>query len=140
MTDHSSQRDRVARVVRFGAGSGVMLAFKLAVMWLLEGLLEPQVSYVIVHAMLLFVSYCWHARVTMGVVFSWSSFGRYTRAVALVKLADYLVFTVAFSFFHVQTLFSVVVATALIWVARYVLVTRALAKPQASSPPSGGDA
>lgn len=135
MTSGSTNVDRVPRLVKFVASSGVLLGFKLGSMWLLQGWLDPQWAYVVVHVLLLLVSFALHSKVTMGVDLTWRTFARYTRAVAVIKLTDYLVFSVAFSYFHVEALWSVALATIVIWLARYTMVTRALAPGERATPP-----
>jgi hypothetical protein len=112
--------------LRYSANSGVALGFKLAAMALLTPLMHPSIAYAVVHVLMTFVSYGLHARLSFASERSWRGFFRFLRAVIGIKLLDYLTFNIMFAYLEVKALLSVVLATAVIFVARFFVIRKAL--------------
>lgn len=138
LLEPSPLRSKVLRMLRFATTSGLLLGFKLTCMWLLSGHINAQLAYVLVHIVLLFVSYAMHARLSFSSAFTWRSFVRYSRAVAVIKLTDYLIFSVVFSLLKIDALWSVSAATLVVWLLRYGMVSRAFRESAESDEPGGG--
>lgn len=124
LQDRSALRAKVLRLLRFASISGFLLGFKFGWMWLLDGRMNPQLSYAGVQVVILFLSYGLHATFSFQSKFSWSSFWRYCQVVVFLSLTDYLIFSVVFSLLNITALPSVAAATLGVWLLRYSVVSR----------------
>ena len=118
--------ERLKELIRYAANSVVVLATKLSCMWVLDHYLNALVAYLIVHVIVFFCSYWIHSRFSFGAELSWPRMARYLRAVIVIKVLDYLIFSVAFVYFHIEALWSVFGATVIIGLVRFALARSAL--------------
>jgi len=127
---------------RFAANAGVVLAVKLLGLALLTPYIHASIAYALIHVVTVLLSYVLHAFVSFKGTASVRDFFQFLKAVLAVKLADYVVFNVLFAYLEIKALSSVVLATAVIFVVRFLTIRRALggkrAEGEAKVPPSAG--
>src|SRR5687768_8122767 len=111
---------------RFVANAGVVLAVKLAGVALLTPYMHAAVAYALIHVVTVLLSYVLHAFISFKGTASFRDFWQFLKAVLAVKIADYVVFNVLFTYFEIRALSSVVLATAVIFVVRFITIRRAL--------------
>jgi hypothetical protein len=134
VSEPTAVRSKILRLVRFASISGFLLAFKFGWMWLSERRVDAQWSYAAVQVVILFLSYGLHATFSFNSKFSWRSFWRYCRVVALLSLTDYLIFSVVFSLLNITALPSVAAATLGVWLLRYSVVSRVFRSADGTTP------
>lgn len=126
--DRNAWRVRSAELLRYGGGSLVMLAVKLAVMQLALLALGEVAAYALVQVFVFLGSYAWHSRMTFGTRFSWASLGRYLRTMVVFQTLDWLVFTVIFTRYGIDSTLVILISTAVVFVLRFLFVRRSLRK------------
>jgi len=124
MSLDAGQTKSAMKLFKYGLNSGVILAIKLCLMWILLGFLKEELAYFVVHLVIFFTAYLIHAKFSFAVQLTKQNLGSYFRAVIYIKLIDYLIFAVAFRFLQLDAMISVVIATAIIFLIRFVLVKR----------------
>jgi hypothetical protein len=115
------------QMVRYGVNCGLVLGVKLVLIVALSPWLAPAISYLLIHVVTFFLSYAIHTRHTFRTAFSGAGMVNYLMAVAGFKLFDYLLFNllVAWEF---NAPFSVILASAIEAVARFLVVRRILTR------------
>jgi putative flippase GtrA len=112
--------------LRYVAGSGVMLALKLALMQLAVRLLAAVPAYALVQVAIFFASYAWHCRFTFGARFSRAGLGRFLRTMVVFQALDWLLFSVIYTRFGLDSNLVILLSTAVVFVVRFVFVRRSL--------------
>lgn len=124
-------------LARFGLTAVVMLGLKLGLTHGLLPWLHPLAAYLIVQVILTGISYALHARFTFRQQHSLRSFSRYARVIVLFQILDYLLFAVLLEWLQWDTTFSILSATVVIFLVRFLAVRRSFrASPTDSSPSS----
>lgn len=125
-----SWREKLTRLMpqllRFGCVTSLVLGCKLGIVWLLERVVNPYVSYLITHVVIFLVSYFLHSKLTFKAELSWRRMGEYLKAVIGIKVLDYLIFTVALATLEIDSLVAVFTATVLITMMRFAFARKAL--------------
>lgn len=114
------------RFIRYGINSACVLGIKLLLAVGLMRVLDAYAAYFIVHIIVFFVSYYIHSRHSFSIRMSWRSMKRYFWAVIAMKLLDYVVFVLAFGYFKITAIESIILATLVIAVIRFFVAQRAL--------------
>jgi len=124
MSLEAGQKKGAQKLFKYGLNSGVILGIKLSLMWILIGFLQEELAYLVVHLIIFFTAYLIHARFSFAVRVTRQNLGSYFRAVIYIKIIDYLIFAVAFRLLQIDAMISVIIATAIIFLIRFVLVKR----------------
>lgn len=122
-------KSQMLEFLRYGTNSVVVLCFKLLLVWLLTLWLNAYWAYFWTHICVFLFSYTIHSKYSFRSEMTLSSLKRYFLAVIAIKIFDYLIFAVAFTYFQITALASVIVATLVIAVMRFFLARSAL-RPQ----------
>ncbi len=113
--------------LRYAVACCLMLGLKVLIASLLSFWLTPVAAYLIVHVIVFFVSYAIHSKFTFNVPRTRQSLSKYFQAVVVFKIIDVAGFTLLSSY-GLDTLASILIASAFEFVIRFVLVRGALFK------------
>ena len=111
--------------IRFCASCSVALAFKLGTTWLLLHYMNAMLAYFFAHIATFFVSYLVHGRYSFKTGYGVASLLAYLRTVIIFKCTDYAIFSIAFNYFEISALWSVLVASTILLVLRFGMTKRA---------------
>lgn len=116
----------LAVLVRFGLSSLVTIAIKIAITWFFSYGLNEYLSYFLTHFIILFWSYYSHLRFTFRSTHSTDRFWAYCKAVIFIKLLDFALFGLFFSFSSEQLSVSVLLASVIVSLVRFLTIRKAL--------------
>ena len=117
---------RFRELARYAAGSGVMLLVKLLLMQAALLVASPVPAYALVQVFVFLGSYVLHSKVTFGTPFGWGSLGRYLQTMIVFQALDWILFTVIFTRWRIDSSLVILVSTAVVFVLRFVFVRRSL--------------
>lgn len=129
------------KFLKYGFGCLFSLTIKISLthifiyfLWL-----SPQISYVLVHIVLLFYSFTYHTKVTFNNKLSMRLFKEFCLSVMAFKVADYLIFLVGVELLkkwlagyldgtlvNYAVSFSIAISTIFIFMARFVVYKKIL--------------
>lgn len=134
------RRELLGEFVRFALNAGVVLGLKVVGVALLTPYLHASIAYALIHVFTVLASYLLHLYVSFrGQKATLSDFFQFLKAVIGIKIADYVVFNVLFTFFEIKAMSAVVLATAGIFFLRFVTIRRALkGRKRGAEPASAG--
>jgi len=118
--------------LRYAGGSGVMLLLKLALMQAAVLVLAEVPAYAVVQVAIFFASYAWHCRFTFGARFSGRGMGRYLRTMVVFQTLDWVLFSVIFTRFGINSTLVILASTAVVFVVRFIYVRRSLREEPAA--------
>lgn len=121
-------RQPAHQFIRFGMSSAVTVCVKIGLTWALAQVMNDYLSYFITHIVILFWSYFSHLKFSFNEEHTWHRFGEYAKAVFLIKLSDYLLFTVVLNVTDGSLTLSVLLASLIMAIIRFVAVRRAMAQ------------
>ena len=114
------------QLLRYACSCGLVLATKLALTWLLIQWLLPLLAYLLVHVVTFFVSYSLHSRFSFQAAYSWNKLRQYGTTVIAFKIIDYLLFAVLFTYWEIEALWAVLVASLMVMLLRFLVVRQVL--------------
>ena len=117
---------RTTELATYGAGSLLMLAFKLGLMRLFLLFSQELLAYCLVQIFVFLGSYVWHSRVTFRIGLSWRRMREYLRTMVVFLGLDYVVFAVIFTRFAIGSTYVIFMATGVVFLLRFVFVRRSL--------------
>jgi hypothetical protein len=117
---------RTVELVKYGAGSLLMLAFKLGLMQLFLLFSRELVAYCLVQIFVFFGSYLWHSKVTFRIGLSWRRMVEYLKTIIVFLGLDYFVFAVIFTRYLIASTYVIFMATGVVFMLRFVFVRRSL--------------
>jgi uncharacterized membrane protein YjgN (DUF898 family) len=123
-----------AQLIRFVAASACALAVKVVLTLAFARFLPDHASYLLTHVVVFFWSYYTQARFTFRVSHSPKRMVGYLKAVLLIKLLDYGLFTVVLAVARERLTLSIVIASLAISLLRFTQVRRALRKGVVPAP------
>ena len=130
MSQSDKAKSTAVEFIRYAAVCGFVLGVKTGLTWLMAMALPAMIAYLIVHVIIFFVSYVSHCRVTFRTTGGTRKIRDYFLSVIGFKVADYLIFAVAFKAFHLNSVLSVLVASAGVMVVRFIVVRKVLKRPE----------
>ncbi len=118
-------------IVRVAAGSAAFLGFKLVWVGTNEafGLLPPYLSYMILHAALLFIGWLFNSLVSFRRPLGAAGFLRYSQTVFAFKALDFLAFSVLAYAGGVASVLAVLAASAVLFLLRFLVLSRFVFAP-----------
>jgi len=122
------RRRNWAVLFRFALSSLGTMAIKVGLTWLLARGVDEYLSYALTHTAIFFWSYYSHLRFTFNETHTRTRLGAYFRAVVLIKVLDFLLFSVFLKLSSNQLSLSVLIASALVTFARFFSIRQALTK------------
>ncbi len=105
---------------RFGITGLVLLSIKLLLMSLLKNWMTPLIAYAIIHVLIFFMSYLLHSKFTFKKALAWGKLGAFFKAVILIKAFDYVLFSILFVRFDINSNASILTATLVVLIFRYL--------------------
>jgi putative flippase GtrA len=127
---------------RFGLSSVGTMAVKVALTWLFAHRLEEHVAYFVTHVLIFFWSYYSHLRFTFNEPHTGRRMWEYFKAVLLLKIADFVLFSLILKVSENELSLSVLIASLVMTSGRFVTVKRALVRRDtavAATEPPGAD-
>ena len=119
------KREDTIKFIKYSIGGGVNLALKLGFVALFDIFAIPAyLNYLITQALILFISYFYHSKVTFDEKLDFNSFVMFTKCVIGLKIIDYLIFNVNVYIFHTENTYAVIISTLVIFVLRYLLIDK----------------
>jgi len=125
------RRKSLGVLLRFGLSSAGTMAVKVALTWLFAHRLEEHLSYFLTHVLIFFWSYYSHLRFTFDEPHSGRRMWDYFKAVLLLKIADFVLFSLILKVSENELSLSVLIASLVMTSGRFVTVRRALVRREA---------
>lgn len=122
------------QLLRFGLSSLGTIAVKIGLTWLFARGLNEYASYFITHVVILFWSYFSHLKFTFNERHSVARFWAYTKAVFLIKCADFLIFSALLQVARDQLSLSILVASLTMNIVRFCTIRKAIGASVQPSP------
>ncbi len=114
----------VRQGLRYAVNCGISLGVKLALVKLLFLAMDEQIAYAVVQIPIFVFSYYLHSKRTFLTPMSVGGMFRYLRVMVVFQIIDYAVFTLAFSKLGIHSMLSVLIATIIVFVVRFLFVRR----------------
>ncbi len=113
-------------VLRFISTSGAMLALKICLMQLFLLVLTELPAYAVVQVWIFAASYLSHSFWTFRQPLGWRAMARFFQTIVVFQTLDYLVFSFLFTRYAINSTVVILLASAVVFVARFFFVRRAL--------------
>jgi len=126
MIAKSINKTFLLQLVKFGTTSAALLVAKLLLTRLFLLFENALVAYALTHAVIFFASYFGHSYVTFRQRIGRDHLWRFFRAVILLKVLDYLIFSLLFVYWDIHSSWAIISATLIVGFIRFFTIRTAL--------------
>ncbi|MEX2608187.1 MAG: GtrA family protein [Kiritimatiellia bacterium] len=120
-------RRRSGRLIRFGCSSVCVLAVKIGLLWLFERYTSPRTAYGLTHIGIFLVSYFLHSVFTFKQDPGFRGLIAFFKAVAVIKLLDYVLFAALITYVP-ESLLVATAVTGVTFVLRFFIMRASFQK------------
>lgn len=124
--DKLINKDKFTTLLKYGLSCSFVLISKIALTACFMTFLTGSFAYLLTHVLTFFISYETHTRFSFTVEKSELSLLKYFRTVIFFKVLDFLTFSVVFEHLKINAPISIIIASGLIFIIRFVFVKKAL--------------
>lgn len=124
MKGKESARKTGGQFLRYAVIALTILGLKLALTHAFLFLVSPLLSYALTQVFVSVASYLGHARFTFHRPLRWHGFLTYLRVLVVFQILDYLTFAFFLTALGIRTTGSILVATGVIFLLRFIFVRR----------------
>lgn len=120
-------------IAKYGLNCALVLGAKVLLTKGLEQGMHALAAYSIVHVFTVFFSYYLHAKNTFRAPLSWGRFFIFLKTVLIFKVFDYLIFSLVFVAWNIQSEWAISIATLAVFLLRFTAIKKVMVSPVKSN-------